>query len=119
MLSIQENCESVKQFFAKYGEAYEQVFNKDNNEKKEEKEAKKDEGEVEHDEEVEDTHINKILQPRSAVQVSDVKKQLLNDIKEILDVCNKERSQVADISQVLMESKEDKEAENLSTIFLV
>ena len=49
----------------------------------------------------------------------DVKKALLNDIKEILDVCNKERSQVVDITQVVVESEENKEAENLSTMFMV
>ena len=43
----------------------------------------------------------------------------MDDIKEILDVCNKERSQVADIGLVVIESQEDKEAENLSTMFLV
>ena len=43
----------------------------------------------------------------------------MNDIKEILNVCNKERGQVADIGRVVVESEENKEAENLSTMFLV
>ena len=74
---------------------------------------------MEDEEEAEDKHVDNILQPRTALQVSDLKKKLLGDIKEILDVCNKERSQVADIGQVVVESEEDKEAENLSTMFLV
>ena len=119
LFCIQENRESVEQFFAEYGKAYEQVFNEDDDDEKEEKETRKEEQEVEDDEEAEDTHVNNILQPKTALQVSDVKKKLLNDIKEILDVCNKERSQVADIGQVVIESKENKEAENLSTMFLV
>ena len=69
--------------------------------------------------EAEDTHVDNIMQPETTLKVSDVKKTLLNDIKEILDVCNKERSQVADIGQVVIDSKENKEAENLSTMFLL
>ena len=69
--------------------------------------------------EAEDTHVDNIMQPETALKVSDVKKTLLNDIKEILDVCNKERSQVADIARVVIESEENKEAENLSTMFIV
>ena len=37
---IQENHESVEQFFAEYGEAYEQVFNEDDDDKKEEENRK-------------------------------------------------------------------------------
>ena len=74
---------------------------------------------MEDEEEAEDKHVHNILQPKSALQVSDLKKKLLGDIKEILDVCNKERSQVADISRVVIESEEDKEAKNLSIMFLV
>ena len=48
-----------------------------------------------------------------------LKKTLLNDIKEILDVCNKDRGQVADIPWIVVESEENKEAENLSTMFMV
>ena len=69
--------------------------------------------------EAEDTHVDNIMQPETALKVSDVKKTLLNDIKQILDVCNKERSQVADIARVVVESEENKEAENLSTMFMV
>ena len=39
---IQENRESVEQFFAEYGKAYEQVFNEDDDEEKEEKETGKE-----------------------------------------------------------------------------
>ena len=59
------------------------------------------------------------MQPETTLKVSDIKKTLLDDIKEILDVCNKERSQVADIARVVIESKENKEVENLNTMFLV
>ena len=54
---------------------------------------------MEDEEEAEEKHVNNILKPKSALQVSDLKKKLLGDIKEILDVCNKERSQVADIGR--------------------
>ena len=69
--------------------------------------------------EAEDAHVDNIMQPETALKVSDVKKTRLNNIKEILDVCNKERSQVADIARVVVESEENKEAENLSTMFMV
>ena len=105
---IQENRESVEQFFAEYGKEYEQVFNEDDDEEKEEKETGKEEGEVEDEYEAEDKHMDTIMQPETALKVSDVKKTLLDDIKEILDVCNKERSQVADITRVVVESKENK-----------
>ena len=107
----------MEQFFAEYGEAYKQVFNEDDDDEKED-ETGKEEREVEDEEEAEDKHVDNILQSKSALQVSDLKKKLLGDIKEIL-VCNKERSQVADIGRVVVESEEDKEAENLSTMFLV
>ena len=95
------------------------MFNKDDDEEKEEKETGKEEGEVEDEYEAEDKHVETIMQPETALKVSNVKKTLLDDIKEILDVCNKERSQVADIAQVVIESEENKEAENLNTMFLV
>ena len=95
------------------------MFNEDDDEEKEEKETGKEEQEVEDEYEAEDTHMDNIMQPETALKVSDVKKTLLNDIKEILDVCNKERSQVADIAWVVVESEENKEAKNLSTMFMV
>ena len=116
---IKENRKSVEQFFAEYGKAYEEVFNEDDDEEKEEKERGKEEGEVEDENEAEDKHVDTIMQPETALKVSDIKKTLLDDIKEILDVCNKERSQVADIARVVVESEENKEAENLNTMFLV
>ena len=109
----------MEQFFAGYGKAYEEVFNEDDDEEKEEKEREKEEGEVEDENEAEDKHVDTIMQPETALKVSDIKKTLLDDIKEILDVCNKERSQVADIARVVVESEENKEAEKLSTMFLV
>ena len=63
--------------------------------------------------------MDTIMQPETTLKVSNVKKTLLDDIKEILDVCSKERSQVADITQVVVESEENKEAKNLNTMFLV
>ena len=116
---IQGNRESVEQFFPEYGKAYEQVFNEDDDEEKEEKETGKEEGEVEDEYEAEDKHVDTIMQPETALKVSNVIKTLLDDIKEILDVCNKERSQVADIALVVVESEENKEAKNLDTMYLV
>ena len=104
-ICIKENCESVEQFFAKYGKAYEEVFNEDDDEEKEEKERGKEEGEVEDENEAEDKHVDTIMQPETALKVSDIKKTPLDDIKEILDVCNKERSQVVDIARVVVESE--------------
>ena len=95
------------------------MFNEDDDEEKEEKETGKEEREVEDEYEAEDTHVDNIMQPETTLKVSDVKKTLVNDIKEILDVCNKERSQVVDITRVVVESKENKGAENLSTMFMV
>ena len=95
------------------------MFNEDDDEEKEEKETGKEKREVADEYEAEDTHVDNIMQPETTLKVSDVKKTLLNDIKEILDVCNKERSQVADIARVVVESEENREAENLSTMFMV
>ena len=95
------------------------MFNEDDNEEKEEKETGKEERKVADEYEAEDTHVDNIMQRETALKVSDVKKTLLNDIKEILDVCNKERSQVADITWVVVESEENKEVQNLSTMFMV
>ena len=95
------------------------MFNEDDDEEKEEKETGKEEQEVADEYKAEDTHVDNIMQPETALKVNDVKKTLLNDIKEILDVYNKERSQVADIAWVVVESEENKEAENLSTMFMV
>ena len=95
------------------------MFNEDDDEEKEEKETGKEEREVADEYEAEDTHVDNIMQPETALKVSDVKKTLLNDIKEIIAVCNKERSQVVDIARVVIESKENKEAENFSTMFMV
>ena len=64
----------MEQFFAEYGKAYEQVFNEDDDDEKEEKETGKEEGEVEDEYEAEDAHMDNIMQPETALKVSDVKK---------------------------------------------
>ena len=53
------------------------MFNKDDNEEKEEKETEKEEREVADEYEAENTHVDNILQPETALKVSDVKKKLL------------------------------------------
>ena len=63
------------------------MFNEDDDEEKEEKETGKEEPEMADEYEAEDTHVDNIMQPETALKDSDVKKTLLNDIKEILDVC--------------------------------
>ena len=81
---FKENRESVEQFFAEYGKAYEEVFNEDDDEEKEEKERGKEEREVEDENEAEDKHVDTIMQPETALKVSDVKKTLWMILKKFL-----------------------------------
>ena len=48
-----------------------------------------------------------------------VKKRMINDIKDILEEINKERSQVADIVRVVMETNDDEVKKGLGVMFLV
>ena len=50
------------------------MFNEDDDEEKEEKETGKEEREVADEYEAEDTHVDNIMQPKTALKVSDVKK---------------------------------------------
>ena len=55
----------------------------------------------------------------SAKQGDKLKRKVQSDLKEILQVTDKERSQVADILRVLKESKGGKEKEQMGVMFLV
>ena len=48
-----------------------------------------------------------------------VKQRMINDMKEILEVLNKERSQVADIIRVVMETNDEDVKKGLGVMFLV
>ena len=114
---IQENRESLEQFFAEYGEAGKKVFegNTDDDEDKAtiDKEANGDSFE-------EEKYMKEILQGSdSAKQGHKLKRKVQSYLKEILQVTDKERSQVADISHVLKESEGGKEKEQMGVMFLV
>ena len=55
----------------------------------------------------------------SAKQGDKLKRKVQSDLKEILQVTDKERSQVADILHVLKESEGGKEKEQIGVMFLV
>ena len=48
-----------------------------------------------------------------------VKKRMINDIKEILEEINKERSQVADIVRIVTETNDDDVKKSLGVMFLI
>ena len=79
-----EACESVEQFFAEYGETRKKVFDEEDDE--EEGEPVKQEGEA-GDEEAEEQHIQSMLAP-TGLSGSKLKKKLMADLREILDVTN-------------------------------
>ena len=110
-----EAQESVEQFFAEYGETGKKVFEEEDDE--EEGEPEKQEGE-EGDEEIEEQHVKSMLAP-TELSGTKLKKKLMADLREILDVTNQERSQVADILRVLKEGKEGNEQNDLNVMFLV
>ena len=111
-----EARESVEQFFAEYGETGKKVFEEEDDEE-EEGEPEKQEGE-EGDEEREEQHVKSMLVP-TELSGTKLKKKLMADLREILDVTNQERSQVADILRVLKESEEGNEQNDLNVMFLV
>ena len=114
---IQENRESLEQFFAEYGEAGKKVF-EDDTDDDEDKETIDEEGNGDSFEE--EKYIKEILQGSdSAQQGHKLKRKVQSDLKEILQVTDKERSQVADILHVLKESKGGKEKEQMGMMFLV
>ena len=114
---IQENRESLEQFFAEYGEAGKKVFEEDTDDD-DNKETVEEEGNVDTLEE--EKYVKEILQGSdSAKQGDKLKRKVQSDLKEILQVTDKERSQVADILHVLKESKGGKEKEQMGVMFLV
>ena len=110
-----EARESVEQFFAEYGETGKKVFEEEDDE--EEGEPEKQEGE-EGDEEIEEQHVKSMLAP-TELSGTKLKKKLMADLREILDVTHQERSQVADILRVLKEGEEGNEQDDLNVMFLV
>ena len=48
-----------------------------------------------------------------------LKERMVKDLKEILEVVNKERSKVADVIRASTESSEEDVGKSLSTMFLV
>ena len=114
---IQENRESLEQFFAEYGEAGKKVF-EDDTDDDEDKETVDEEGNGDSFEE--EKYVKEILQGSdSAKQGDKLKRKVQSDLKEILQVTDKQRSQVADILRVLKESKGGKEKEQMGVMFLV
>ena len=114
---IQENRESLEQFFAEYGEAGKKVFEEDTD-NDEDKETVEEEGNVDNLEE--EKYMKEILQGSDSVKQGDkLKRKVQSDLKEILQVTDKERSQVADILRVLKETKGGKEKEQMGVMFLV
>ena len=64
--------------------------------------------------------MKEILQGSDSVKQGDkLKRKVQSDLKEILQVTDKELSQVADILRVLKESKGGKEKEQIGVMFLV
>ena len=114
---IQENRESLEQFFAEYGEAGKKVYEEDTD-NDEDKETIEEEGNVDTLEE--EKYMKEILQGSDSVKQGDkLKRKVQSDLKEILQVTDKEHSQVADILRVLKESKGGKEREQMGVMFFV
>ena len=115
---VQENRESLEQFFAEYGEARKKVFEEDTDDD-EDTVTIEDKGNRDSFEE--EKYVNKMMQEEmdSTTQGDKLKKKVQTDLKEILQVTDKEQSQVADILHVLKESKCEKEKEQMGVMFLV
>ena len=114
---IQENRESLEQFFAEYGEAGKKVF-EDDTDDDDDKETVDEEGNGDSFEE--EKYVKEILQGSdSAKQGDKLKRKVQSNLKEILQVTDKQRSQVGDILRVLKESKGGKEKEQMGVMFLV
>ena len=114
---IQENRESLEQFFAEYREAGKKVFEDDTDDDKD-KETIDEEGNGDSFEE--EKYVKEILQGSdSAKQGDKLKRKVQSDLKEILQATDKEWSQVADILHVLKESESGKEKEQMAVMFLV
>lgn len=113
---IQENRESLEQFFAEYGEAGKKVFEEDPDDDEDKETVEEDTVDTIEEEK----YVKEILQGSDSVKQGDkLKSKVQSDLKEILQVTDKERSQVADILRVLKESKGGKEKEQMGVMFLV
>ena len=108
---MQENRESLEQFFAEYGEAGKKVFEEDTDNDKD-KETMDEEGNGEEEEK----YVKNMMQGTD--KGDKLKKKVQTDLKEILQVTDKEQSQVADILHVLKESEGGKEKEQMGVMFL-
>ena len=104
----------MEQFFAEYAKVGEKVFEEESSDEEEKEEKGKD---VEEDVE-EDEYVCALLSTKTGKR-KDIKSRLIGDMKEILDVVDKERSQVADIMRTIRESEGDKSKKNLAVMFLV
>ena len=114
---IQENRERLEQFFTEYGEAGKKVV-EDDTDDDEDKETIDEEGNGDSFEE--EKYVKDILQGSdSAKQGDKLKRKVQSDLKEILQVTDKEWSQVANILRVLKESQSGKEKEQMEVMFLV
>ena len=114
---IQENRESLEQFFAEYREAGKKVF-EDDNDDDEDKETVDEEGNGDSFEE--EKYVKEILQGLDSSKQGDkLKRKVQSDLKDILQVTDKEQSQVADILRVLKESESGEEKEQMGVMFLV
>ena len=92
---MQENRERLEQFFAEYGEAGKKVFEEDTDDD-EDKETIDKEGNRDSFEE--EKYVKNILQGTDLTTQGDkLKKKVQTDLKETLQVTDKEWSQVADI----------------------
>ena len=112
---MQENRESLEQYFAEYGEAGKKVFEEDTDDDKD-KETVDEEGNGEEEEK----YVKNMMQGTDLTTQGDkLKKKVQTDLKEILQVTDKEQSQVADILHVLKESEGGKEKEQMGVMFLI
>ena len=84
----------------------------------EEEEEEKDKEEKYVEEEEEEEYVCAMLKSKAG-KAKNVKGLLMKDLAEILDVVNKERSQVADIIRTIKESEKEKLKENISVMFLM
>ena len=87
-------------------------------ESSEEEEEGKDKEEKYVEEEEEEEYVCAMLKSKAG-KAKNVKGLLMKDLAEILDVVNKERSQVADIIRTIKESEKEKLKENISVMFLM
>ena len=94
------------------------MFEESSEEEEEEKDKEEKYVKEEEEEEYEEEYVCAMLKSKAG-KPKNVKGLLMKDLAEILDVINKERSQVADIIRTIKESEKEKVKENISVMFLV